>query len=35
AKDWEASATSAEAWLLVASTRQLLRRIARSANVKS
>ncbi|GAA0033885.1 MULTISPECIES: IS5 family transposase [Bradyrhizobium] len=35
AKDWEASVTSAEAWLLVASTRQLLRRIARSANVKS
>ncbi|MCK1741043.1 IS5 family transposase [Bradyrhizobium sp. 139] len=35
AKDWEASVTSAEAWLLIASTRQLLRRIARSANVKS
>jgi transposase len=35
AKDWEASVTSAEAWLLIASTRQLVRRIARSANVKS
>jgi transposase len=35
AKDWEASVTSAEAWLLIASTRQLARRIARSANVKS
>ena len=35
AKDWEASVTSAEAWLLIASTRQLLRRIARSASVKS
>jgi transposase len=35
AKDWEASVTSAEAWLLIASIRQLLRRIARSANVKS
>ena len=34
AKDWEASVTSAEAWLLVASTRQLVRRIARLANVK-
>lgn len=33
AKDWEASVTSAEAWLLIASTRQLVRRIARSANV--
>jgi len=35
AKDWEASVTSAEAWLLIASTRQLVRRIARLANVKS
>ncbi|MGY3532232.1 IS5 family transposase [Bradyrhizobium sp. USDA 4452] len=35
AKDWEASITSAEAWLLMASTRQLARRIARSANLKS
>jgi transposase len=35
AKDWETSVTSAEAWLLIASTRQLVRRIARSANVKS
>ncbi|MBP1299794.1 IS5 family transposase [Bradyrhizobium elkanii] len=35
AKDWEASVTSAEAWLLIASTRQLVRRVARSANVKS
>lgn len=35
AKDWEASVTSAEAWLLIASTRQLVRRIARSANLKS
>ncbi|MVT63950.1 IS5 family transposase [Bradyrhizobium pachyrhizi] len=32
AKDWEASVNSAEAWLLIASTRQLVRRIARSAN---
>jgi transposase len=35
AKDWEASVASAEAWLLVASTRLLARRIARLANVKS
>ena len=35
AKDWEASVTSAEAWLLIASTRQLVRRIARLANAKS
>ncbi|WGR93453.1 IS5 family transposase [Bradyrhizobium sp. ISRA443] len=35
AKDWEASVASAEAWLLIASTRQLVRRIARLANVKS
>jgi transposase len=35
AKDWEASVASAEAWLLVASTRLLARRIARIANVKS
>lgn len=35
AKDWETSVTSAEAWLLIASTRQLVRRIARSVNVKS
>ncbi len=35
AKDWEASVTSAEAWLLIASTRQLVRRIARSTNLKS
>ena len=35
AKDWEASVTSAEAWLLIASTRQLVRRIARLANDKS
>jgi transposase len=35
AKDWEASVTSAEAWLLIASTRQLVRRIARAANLKS
>jgi transposase len=35
AKDWEASVASAEAWLLVASTRLLARRIARMANVKS
>lgn len=35
AKDWEASVNSAEAWLLIASTRQLVRRIARSANVRS
>src|SRR6476619_4468828 len=35
AKDWEASVNSAEAWLLSASTRQLVRRIARSANVRS
>lgn len=35
AKDWEASVTSAEAWLLIASIRQLVRRIARLANVKS
>jgi hypothetical protein len=27
--------TSAEAWLLIASTRQLVRRIGRSANVRS
>ena len=35
AKDWEASVASAEAWLLVASTRLLARRIAKMANVKS
>jgi transposase len=35
AKDWESSVTSAEAWLLIASARQLVRRIARSANVRS
>lgn len=35
AKDWEASVNSAEAWLLIASTRQLVRRIARSTNVRS
>ncbi|VIO69728.1 hypothetical protein CI41S_19740 [Bradyrhizobium ivorense] len=35
AKDWEASVTSAEAWLLIASTRQLVRRTARSTNLKS
>jgi transposase len=32
AKDWEASTASAEAWLLIASIRQLTRRIARLQN---
>lgn len=35
AKDWEASIASAQAWLLIASTRLLARRIARLATVKS
>lgn len=35
AKDWEASVASAEAWLLIASTRLLARRIARLAILKS
>jgi transposase len=32
AKDWEGSIESSEAWLLVASIRQLSRRIAKAAN---
>jgi len=32
AKDWEASTASSEAWLLIASIRQLSRRLARLAN---
>jgi hypothetical protein len=32
AKDWEASIASSQAWLLVASIRQLSRRIAKAAN---
>jgi transposase len=35
AKDWEASIASSEAWLTIASTRQLSRRIARLAKTQS
>jgi transposase len=35
AKDWEASIASSEAWLLIASIRQLSLRLARIASAKS
>ena len=34
AKDWEASIASSEAWLLIASVRQLSRRLARLAHIR-
>ncbi|MGQ0446602.1 MAG: hypothetical protein ACT4O2_16145, partial [Beijerinckiaceae bacterium] len=35
AKDWEASIASPEAWLLIASIRQLFRRLARLASANT
>lgn len=34
-KDWEASIASSEAWLLIASVRQLSRRLARLASANT